>query len=543
MTAKLVRPGDLPGYSTLYLDFLAGAPSARRFYAASDLNGVAEQITLREYPRSRLTQILLRQNKQYGADTAAQENIARLADTATVCLFTGQQAGLFTGPMLVLVKAMGLVAAAKAQSARLGRAVIPIFWIAGDDHDFAEVNHTWLLPRTGSLTKIEYSAEPVPARPVGEVTFTNPESLSQAKEALKAALGQSDFTPELFAAIDAAYTPDDSFVTAFGKLMTWLSAGTGLVFFSPNDPEIKALASPFFRGLIDAQPELHRALELTNRELITAGYHVQAEKDVDSAHVFVTQERREPIKIRGGSFELGGRTYSRSDLLTMIDHEPFRFSPDVITRPLLQSWLFPTIGQFGGPAEIAYLAQVNPLFSIMRVPTPVHLGRPSVTLLTPRPEEFMREQNIPFERLFGDIEPLVTELMARTFPAELEQSSERVRSDLRMRFEQYVREVAVFDPSLEEFGKQSMGKIDFATKAFHDKLFAAHKRKSKELRDKMYQLGDCLAPKRGLQERMMNFTYFVARYGRPVLSFMQKRMRFDETNHQLISLSDVEAHS
>ena len=144
MAPKTVVPSRALGYSDLYLDFLAGKSPASDFYLAHDVAAVSRQIDQSTYRRSDLVRILTRQNTEFGVDHGALQSIQRLDQPNAVCVFAGQQAGLFTGPMLVLVKALAVVKLAAVYEAQLGRPVIPVFWIAGDDHDFDEIATTWI---------------------------------------------------------------------------------------------------------------------------------------------------------------------------------------------------------------------------------------------------------------------------------------------------------------------------------------------------------------------------------------------------------------
>lgn len=156
----LIAPSKSLGFSNIFLDFLAGEKPARTFYPAVDVSRVADEIDLRQYDRDKLCEILTAQNRLYGVSDNTHENIQKLKDNRAVCVFAGQQAGLFGGPLLVMYKALALVKAAHAYAKELNRPVIPIFWIAGDDHDFEEVNHTYVLNRSGEVVRVAYETPP-----------------------------------------------------------------------------------------------------------------------------------------------------------------------------------------------------------------------------------------------------------------------------------------------------------------------------------------------------------------------------------------------
>jgi uncharacterized protein YllA (UPF0747 family) len=205
----------------------------------------------------------------------------------------------------------------------------------------------------------------------------------------------------------------------------------------------------------------------------------------------------------------------------------------------MQSFLFPVLCQIGGPAEIAYLAQCNRLFDVLGVPTPLHRGRPSLTLLEKRIEHLFDEYQLTFDELTGDIEQAVNRVMAATFPKDMERGYADLTADLAKRWNQFADTSLKFDPSLEDFSKQTFGKIDFALKGFEGKLFSSHKKKGKEITERIHRVQHHLFPNRSLQERSLNIGCFVARYGFGVLSYMSNQMEADQTAHQIIALSEM----
>jgi len=333
---QLLPPQRL-NYSRLYLDFIAGRRPADDFYPAKSLDEVAARLDRRTYDRATLISILRRQNVAYHASPATFENIEKLADRRAVCLFAGQQAGLFGGPLLTLVKALAVVKAAGQYGKYLERPVIPVFWIAGDDHDFEEANHTCVLDRQGEIVPLAYQTPPAYPVSVGEIYLRDAAELTRVKDQFKASLGQGDYTADLCSLIDRTYTADDTLVTSFGKLMAALTADLGLVLFSPADPLAKELAQPFFIQALELQNEIRDTLSVTNERIKASGYHIQVEKKEESTHLFYNENGRTPVIRQGDDFVVGDKTRSRRELTALISEHPEKFSPDVMLRPLMQS--------------------------------------------------------------------------------------------------------------------------------------------------------------------------------------------------------------
>ena len=539
MPKQLILPSKNLGYTDLYLDFIAGQAKAKPFYLADNVDAVAGALDRIEYDRKTMAAVLTEQNKIYQVGPKTHENISRLKDPRAVCLFAGQQAGLFGGPMFTLIKAIAVIKSAANYEKELVRPVIPVFWIAGDDHDFKEANHTSLLDRAGGVCGICYATPPSTELSVARITLSDEEMLYQAKGALRDCLGETEFTSDLYDLLERSYTTNDSLVTAFGKFISGLLGDRGLVLFCPTDNKAKRLAVPFFKRILSLQDDIHRVVSKANDALTSLGFHIQVEKKDTASHLFYELDGRQPVTLDGDQFVVGETRFTKAELEARIDQHPERFSPDVMTRPIFQSFLFPAIAQKCGPSEIAYLAQINELFGLFDRPVPLHQVRPTATVVEARHEKLMNDWSITFDELFGDIEQVINRIMATTFPSDLEKKFEELSGSVEDHFKQFIRDSLEFDDSLKQVARQIYGKIDYNLKAFEHKVFAAHKRKSSETRDRIYRLYHSLCPNRGFQERTVNVSYFIARHGFEFVQFLFDQLDPDETSHQLISLAEM----
>jgi bacillithiol biosynthesis cysteine-adding enzyme BshC len=542
MTARsvtLVLPESL-GYYRLYLDFIHNRQPARDFYPPDSPGSVLSSVDRRDYPRDQLVEVLNRQNEVFGLSDTTRANIELLRDKRSACVFAGQQAGLFGGPLFTLIKGLAIVKTARLYTEKLGRPVIPIFWIAGDDHDFAEANHTFVHSRKGEVSKLEYATPPSQPVPAGEIRFDDRQELTRVLDQLSDILGQTEFTSSLLTTMRRCYTPNDTMVTAFGKFMAAIAGESGLVLFNPADPEVKRLATPFFEQVVEKQPAISKSVILMNERLRQSDYHVQVEKKENAVHLFCNQGGRRPVIRDGDGYLIEDRRATRTELKSLLDEHPEAFSTDVLTRPMLQSWLFPVLMQVGGPSEIAYFAQVNSLFELFDLPAPVYRARPSLTLVERRSAQLMQDLGIAFEDLLGDVEQVVNRVLAETFPADIEGRFSDFRKEIEERFRQLADEVVSFDAALQGMAEQTRGKIDFLLNGLEAKVFAAHKKRSQETRERIYRLSSVLYPQRVLQERCLNITYFLARYGAGIVTYIYEHMNSEETAHQLLSLSDYE---
>ncbi len=535
-----IAPSKTLGYSNIFLDFVAESMPVKSLFTALSPVQVAEKLDALQYDRQQICDILEDQNRSYGAAQNTFDNIQLLRDDRAVCVFSGQQAGLFGGPMLIVIKALAIVKAALQYSEQLNRPVVPIFWIAGDDHDYEEVNHTWVLDREGELVRSVYSTPPAREFPTSEIEFSDQAELAEAKDQLWQSLGRSDFTNELVELLDRCYTSDDTYVTAFGKLMATITADYGLVLFSPGDARAKRLAVPLFKKILTQQDAMHDRLIDTNKRIKQDGYHIQVEKKKNSAHLFYNEDGRKPILRDGVKFTVEERQFTAEEMLSLIEEHPERFSPDVMTRPVLQSYLFPVLSQRGGASEIASLAQMNDIFKLFDLASPYYRARPSLTIIEKRFEKLIADHDIEFEELVGDIELVVNRILAESFPDDLEETFSHLRKHIEAHFEDITSATLKFDPALKNVAQQTFGKIDFSLKGFEGKAFASHKKSSKETRERIYRLWRSVYPNRNFQERSINVFYFLSRYGIGFIDFIYSGIECEGNAHQLIHLSDYE---
>lgn len=535
----MITPTEELGYSNIFLDFISNKEQSSKFYPSSSIQKTALDINKINYDREAVAQILIKQNRLFNASEKTFENIEKFKDENSLAVFTGQQAGFLGGPLLIIIKAIAIVKAARLYEQELKQPVVPIFWIAGDDHDYEEVNHIYLLDRQSEVQKVIYDTVPQFELPTAELEFSDKEKLDEALAQLKDILGESDFTPQLYSLLEECYTESDNYVSAFGKLMAALLKNTGLIFFSPGDIEAKKIAVPFFKAIIENQDEIHNRLNNNNQSILDLGYHIQVEKKDNSVHLFYNNKGRRPLLLEDRNFVAGDESFTKEELLRLIETHPERFSSDVMTRPVLQSYFFPTLSQKGGAAEIAYLAQIHNLFELFSLKTPYYKARPTATVIEKRFEKLMDEQNISFEDLTSDIEQVINRIMSETFPDNLEHRFNDLRDKIKDAFESFTKESLKFDPSLESFAQQTMGKIDYSVKAFEGKVFSSHKRKDKEGRDKIYRLWHSLYPNRNFQERSLNIAYFISKYGFEFIDFLYEKIEPENENHRLICLSEM----
>jgi len=541
MKERSVRPVKEFRYTDLFIDFLDKKPAIKKYFFRDTANETAIRIDNPRVDRGLMCDILKRQNIAFKAKPETFCTIEKLRHEDALCIFAGQQAGLFGGPLLTLYKAIGIVNQAKLLEQELHRPVVPIFWIAADDHDFEEIDVVFYLDKQGELTKLNYGVAPETRIPSAEILLDNEEAYHALADSARAAYGSTEFSENLLGRLFDAYSLNSNMVEAFGKFLLDTLPDMGLIVFSPADKEVKTISKGFFKRLAEGFFNLKELLEETERNLAADGYHIQAEKRESAVHLFFHAPERIAIHFKDDSFVVGEKTLGISGLLDLIEKNPEKFSPDVLTRPLWQSYLFPVVAQAGGPSEIAYFAQIGKLFEPFNLVQPYYYFRPALTIVEKRQEEFLEKFDLKLVDLTGDVEELINRVTARSFPKEIEAQIASFRARFEDAYNELFSSVRQFDETLEPLGKQTYGKIDFAINAFEKKIYDHHKRKMESTRNQIYRLSTALFPNRNLQERSLNINYYISKYGFGIVDFIVGSIEAGNDEHQMIYISEFEA--
>jgi len=393
---------QIPHTTALFTDFLAYTPSIRSFYPrppqfAEWMKEEAGRISYDAERRQRVAAILSVQNKSWGASDRTLANLERLRKGAAAVV-TGQQVGLFGGPMFAIYKALTAVKLAE-EASNAGIDAVPIFWLATYDHDLAEVNHVSIASAEGVLETLTTPSHSVSGAPVSSVQLGD-EILPVLEQAI-ALLGEGEAAQLL----RETYRPGETLGTAFARLYARVFAEWGVIVLDASDAELSRVAAPIYRAAIERSEELSSALLRRGQALESAGYHQQVKVTESSVLLFTTRQgARVPIHRQGEEFvvdgEKLGEKLSRSELLGQIEAHPEQFSPNVLLRPVVEDYLLPTLAYTGGAAETAYFGQAGAVYEALlgRV-TPI-LPRFSATIVEPKVQRALEKTKIAITDVF-----------------------------------------------------------------------------------------------------------------------------------------------
>lgn len=526
MQAECYPISMLPGTSALFRDYAeASDPSTverlRAWYPADPfrMEWTRNAPELTADHRARLADALKAQSGQLGAGPAALENIERLRAGAAAVV-TGQQVGLFGGPLLTLLKAATAIRKAQDATRISGRPHVPVFWLASEDHDVDEVDQVHLLGKSAVETLKGGLGTPGVPTPAGSLPVGGK---------LDAAL---DWADELLAfapicdVLRAAYTDADGYTatmaSACGRLLSHIFAEQGLVVMDAAGQPFHSLGIEVLRAAIEQADELEDALVQRSAALEKAGYHAQVKVAKGMTLLFLLSpgpdgvaERRALRRTADGDWKAGTRTYTSTELLGILTSEPERLSPNALLRPVMQDAILPTAAYVGGPAEVAYFAQSAVLFERILGRITAVLPRLSATLIEPAVAEIMARHEVQFLQVLETrtAEEMTVRLGARAMPIEGKRKLAAAGNAMDAELSALLTYMESLSPDLGRAAGVSASKMRYQMNRLRRMAARFEAERTGSLRKQATTVLLNLYPDEHLQERLVAGVQFLAKFG------------------------------
>ncbi|MBP1156289.1 MULTISPECIES: bacillithiol biosynthesis cysteine-adding enzyme BshC [unclassified Paenibacillus] len=467
--------------------------------------------------RQRVADVLRRFNERAGNACEAMDAIERLRDPQTLCVVGGQQASLFTGPLLVIYKAITLIRTAREFSEKLNRPVVPVFWIAGEDHDFDEVNHVNYLTSNLQVDKIKVD-HPTGLRTSVSQTKLNREQWEEALQQLEQSLMPTEFKDGLVQSLRAAAEESATLVDGFARLMAKLFGSYGLVLLDSDDPALRKLEGTMFRTMVERSSELSDAFLMGREQLLAAGYEPQAELHTKAANLFVYDEEGERTLLyaddNGGFTDRKGeRRFSRERLLDWADTAPERLSNNVMTRPLMQEFILPVLAAVLGPAEIAYWGLTREAFHRLGMRMPLLVPRLGFTLVEGTVHKNMQKYGLTFEDVLQRLEDKQQEWLRAQDRLQLEARFSEVKEQFRIGYEPLIAAISEINPGLKKLGDTNLGKIIEQIEFLQHKAEDGLRSQNEAGLRQFQRIGLSIVPGGKAQERVYNISAYLNKYG------------------------------
>lgn len=535
----------IPRQSKLFLDYQNNPLELKKYYplAVESHTQISKRIpeVLKNYEADRqmLCDVLEEANKNNGATEKTLENIQMLREDDCVAVVSGQQAGLFTGPLYTIYKALSAVKMTECLRGR-GFKVVPIFWIATEDHDFEEVSKVEVIDAEGDLAEIKNEPKRCYENlPVGYVELD--QSIKSTIDELFDTFPHTEFTDELRVLIENTWSSGVDYGDAFARLLTKFLGKFGLIILCPLDVRLKKLATPIYVNAIERSEEIVSALRERSEDLESDGYHAQVLVTEDYFPLFwqaKDRTRHALKKSESGTFKTKDieREFTLAELAELASEEPQRFSPSVVLRSVVQDYLLPTVCYFGGAAEIAYFAQSAEVYRILERPVTPIFHRQSFTIVESKHHKTLKKYNLEFVDLFAGVENILPEIVERFLNKEMAQTFIEVDKNINLQLNHLDQNLSKIEPTLADNLANRRKKIAYHISNLRNKFHNAQLKKDKVIHRQIENAFSSLIPNKHLQERSLNVNTFVNRHGSYLIDWIYEAIDLDDKGHRIIYL-------
>ncbi|MGG0186651.1 bacillithiol biosynthesis cysteine-adding enzyme BshC [Bacillus rhizoplanae] len=478
----------------------------------------------RQYPREELVSHLLQYNQELNAGEKTLQNIHALLEEDTYVVIGGQQAGLLTGPLYTIHKIISILQLAKEKEAALGVRVVPVFWIAGEDHDIDEINHAFVT-KNGKVKKtIFYERHPYKAS-ASEMEISIEDCKRWIEEIFKT-YPETKYTKDVLGFIDECLQQSRTYVDFFAHLITKLFTHSGLILVDSHHPILRNMEVPFFKETLARYKNVQEGLNAQQRVLREQGYKPIIETKQNAIHVFMKiNGERLLLEEEEGRFicKEGMYSFSYEELIERMESHPEQFSNNVVTRPLMQEFVFPTLAFIGGPGEIAYWSELQQVFHAMDCQMPPVVPRLTISYLARDIETDLQDLQLQESEVFNKG---ITALREKWLSMQVEEpidnqfthAAEQIGA-IHTSLQQFVQKV---NPGLRDFAKKNELKIMQQLELLERTLRVDFERKHEVQLNKFRRIENSLQPLYAPQERVWNICYYLNIYG---LDFVERVMK------------------
>jgi bacillithiol biosynthesis cysteine-adding enzyme BshC len=538
---------QIPQHSRLFLDYLRDPVALRQFYPEAVRHhfelGERRERVLENYQtdRSALCDALERLNRGWQASKETLANIGLLRSSDCIAVVSGQQAGLFGGPLYTIYKALSAVKLAECLNQR-GIKAAPVFWIATEDHDFEEVASAHFIDRDCRLAAVSVSTEiHSEGFPVGHAILDD--SINATVGKLLQSLPATEFSNELSQLLHETYRPGQRFGDAFAQAMMRLTGSRGLILLDPLDSELKRLAAPFYARAAKHAEQIAIAIVERSRALEAAGYHAQVTPSENSFPLFLHDEqgaRHALTRTETGKYRVksgsSAQAYSANELADWSAREPERFSPNVTLRAVVQDYLLPTIAYYGGAAEIAYFAQTAEVYRILDRPATPILPRASLTFVRKHTWRSLERYGIRLSDFFAGLDHVIAQVVQKYLGQETSATFEHTTQTFNSELDALQEQLRRVDPTLADALDKGRRKINYQIDGLRTRFNRTQVGRDEAVNRQLEHAFDQLYPKKSLQERQINITSDLARHGQYFVDWAFDAIDLGSNDHQIVYL-------
>jgi bacillithiol synthase len=504
------------GGTRLVDDYVAGRQAAVRFFGSAPGDPLAftrkaAEVDGRLTPgmRVRVTDAITA-----SSDRAASKLERVLAGDGYV-VTTGQQPGLLLGPLYTTHKLLSCIRLAAELEAHLDRPVAPLFWIASDDHDWAEANHVHLVSAGNDLIRLALGGEAEDPPRGLRYRKLGPDAAGMLEE-LEAALPPSEFADRVVRDVRGSYHPGRPVAEAYRDLLLRWFGDLDFLVVDAGHPDVKVHSREVLAAELRQHARHEASLLERTRALESAGYHAQVPILPGAANVFLDSPAgRDRLVAEDGTWHLrhSGERFETGALEALLGAEPERFSPNVLLRPIVESHLLPTLAYVAGPGEVAYLAQTEPLFRSHGVDMPVVVPRRSVLLVEGKVRKVLDKFHLEPAAVRRPIHELAADVLQDEVPEEIRDTVAGLRHAIEEGYQRLEGPVTAIDATLERPLRSARNESLAPLHDVERRIMQHLKQRNATGLQQLEKARTNLFPGGVPQERVLSLVQYLVRYG------------------------------
>ncbi|WP_445665970.1 bacillithiol biosynthesis cysteine-adding enzyme BshC [Fodinibius sp. AD559] len=529
---------DLP-FSKLFKTYVHNFDEVSEFFETNpfDRNAISQKIDEFNFQgnRKQTASILSALNEQFNAHEVAIRNIERLEKENALAVVTGQQLGVYGGPLYTVLKTISTIHIARKLEKEFDRPVIPVFWLADEDHDYDEVRKLTIIeedkPKTFSLPPKNNHLPTV-------ADLQLPDEISDMRDQLKESLYDTDFSDDLWTLLNRSFQKDHTFFKAFGLFISRLFSKHGLVLAGSNQSDVKGVTGEYLKASIEKADKIRDHLEEKSVDLAEE-YHQQVTLYDSNLFYLDDETGRTKISRNNNGWKTDGNIeWSTAQLVDEIEAHPDRFSPNVFLRPVIQDALLPTVGYVAGPGETAYYGQMRSMYRCFDMDMPIIFPRLSATLVEPAINRIIGELPFEFYEYGNRIEDLESDYVDKTDQHDIEGIFEDWQAQVEEISENKKKDVAGIDSTLEAAAEKATSVYINELNKLKGKVYRSVKKQDQTQLDRIRRIKANLFPGDGLQERTIAGIFFMNKYGVDIWDKLLNTLDQDEDfkHHKLVYL-------
>ncbi|WP_407268083.1 bacillithiol biosynthesis cysteine-adding enzyme BshC [Radiobacillus sp. PE A8.2] len=495
------------------------------------------ELNERDFQREALSNLLLQVNREWNAPESTLHNIERIQDSRSVVVIGGQQAGLLTGPLYTIHKIVSIIQLAKAKEAQLGIPVIPVFWIAGEDHDFDEINHI-MLEMQSRMKKFK-TLQRVHSKMSMSDFFIDKDITRQWMERVFEQLNETQHTASIHEKFSKIIETSDTFVDFFANLIFYLFDQEGLVLVDSGDKRLRKLESSYFKQMIEHQPAISEGVYKSSQQVKQSGYNISLEVLPEEGHLFYHLDGARVLLTKDEEGNWVGKqnecVFTSEELLDIASNHPELLSNNVVTRPIMQDLVFPTLAFLGGPGEVGYWSILKPGFHALNLKMPPVLPRLSLTIINRNVEKSLHKYGLdPSQVVCDGVDLQRSQWLANQTTPPIERLADQVKLSIERAHLPMKQLAKDLRPDLGEVAEKNLIYLFRDVDFLQDKLLQALEEKHGKALSEFDTLSVMMRPEGGLQERYWNILPFINQYGKDIVKgILDQSYAFDQEHYLL----------